>query len=159
MPLARVLQSFPNVRYYDAQAPFPLLLTHLWTDFFPPLSIDAEYDEKTKSRRIRVSVTKVTEELQRAYGSAALFRDARSVTFPKSTWVRDAFERLVKFKLAKRVDDSGDEYDVHYRRVRKDVRQYFCQLEARLKEPKPNANEEQPSLLDSLAGDGGAGTG
>lgn len=147
VPLAGVLKSFPNVRYYDAPAPVPLLLSHLWTDFFPILAAEAEWDEKSRSRRVRVSVAKVTEELQLAYGSTALHQDDRSVRFPKPTWVREALERLVKFKLAKRVDEANnDEYDVYHRNLKKDVREYFCQLEAGLKMPDAEQQETQPFL-------------
>jgi hypothetical protein len=150
VPLAGVLKSFPNVRYYDSPAPVPLLLTHLWTDFFPILAVEAEWDEKTRSRRLRVSVTKVTEELQLAYGSTALHQDDRSVRFPRPAWVREALERLVKFKLAKRIDeDNKDEYDVYHRNLKKDVREYFCQLEAGLKAPTAEQQEIQP-LLEGL---------
>ena len=155
VPLAGVLKSFPNVRYYDAQAPMPLLLSHLWSEFFPALAADVDYDDKTKSRRIRVSVAKVTDELQRAYGSGALYADGRAVQFPKPSWVREAFERLVKFRLAKRVDDadSTDEYDVLFRSFKQDVREHFCQLEADLKVPAASP-EDQPTLFDSLPSDG-----
>jgi hypothetical protein len=152
VPLAGVLKSFPNVRYYDAPPPTALLLSHLWTDFFPTLAVDAEYDEKTKSRRIRVAVSALTDELQRAYGSSALHQDDRAVKFPKQTWVRDALERLVKFRLARRVEEDGTEhYDVLHRNFKRDVRQYFCDLEAGLKEPKAADNEVQP-LLEGLEG-------
>lgn len=153
VPLAGVLRSFPNVRYYDAPPPIPLLLSHLWTDYFAILAVDAQYDEKTRSRRIEVSVSKVTEELQRAYGSGTLFKDSRSVAFPKPSWVHDAFERLVRFRLARRLSEhDNDRYEIHHRNFRRDVREHFCELEAKLKVTESESSEVQPNLLDSLPG-------
>jgi hypothetical protein len=151
VPLSAVLKSFPNVRYYDAPAPYPLLLTHLWTDFFADLAAGVDYDEKTRARPIRVSVAKITDELQKAFGSAALRRDGRSVQFPRQSLVREAFERLVTFNLARRIDGGGnDEYEVLFRAFRNDIREKFCQMEARLKSATADQAENQPSLLDNL---------
>lgn len=148
VPLGAVVQSFPSLRYYDSPPPMPLLLTHLWTDYFPSLLAEAEHDERTKARCIRVSVQKVTAELQRANGSGALYRDSRSVEFPKVSWVQAAFERLKRFGLAKTVDGAERQYDVYHRGFRSDVRQHFCDLEAGLEEP-PGPAEFQANLFDA----------
>lgn len=150
VPINDVLQSFANVRYYDSRPPMPLLLSYLWTDYFPSFLSFAEFDEKTKTRRIRVNVQSVTQELQVANGSAALKRDARSVEFPKFSWVQDAFVRLRKFGLAKPVDGQSGDYDVYYKAFKGDVRQRFCDLEGRANEPEPSATEVQPDLFEPM---------
>lgn len=146
VPLTAVLKSLPNLRYYDSQPPIPLLLSYLWTDYFPSLLAEAELDEKTKSRRIRVNLVSVTAELQRANGSAALLKDERAVEFPKVTWLQRAFDRLRKFGLAKAVEGVPATYDVYFRAFRGDVRQHFCDLEAGLKESE-GPKEFQPDLF------------
>lgn len=115
VPLDKLRMSFPNIQYYDTEPPMPLLLTHLWTNVFPAMREHGEYDDKTKSTKIKVSVPDITDELQRAFGSKALRQDDRSGEFPKQRWVRQAFERLVKYKLATPSSGEDERYIIYYR--------------------------------------------
>lgn len=129
VPLDKVLRSFGYVRYYDSEPPLPLLLTNLWSDILPAMAADSQYEDHLKAYRIEASVEKVTSELQRAYGSQILSKDARSVEFPKHSWVRKAFERLVAYKLGNLPPEGSDVFELHYRRFRKDILQRFVELE------------------------------
>lgn len=102
VPLDDVVQSFSNIRYYDAKPPLVHLLNQLWTDYFPSLLTGSQYDERIKANRIEVSVSETAQELQAAYGSGAgaLRRDQRSALFPKPSWVAEAFDWLVSHRLA-----------------------------------------------------------
>jgi len=144
IPLDKVIQSFPNVRFYDSPPPVVLLLTQLWIDYFPSMLADASYDEQTRSRQIRVSVSATTKELQSAYGSGALYRDRRSVEFPRKAWIREAFERLVKHKLAVPPSDSSDNYVIIYRSFRGDVRERFARLETAIPVEKSEEKGQMP---------------
>jgi len=130
IPLDKVRESFPSIRYYDARPPLPLLLTHLWTDVFPSMVDKSEYDEATKSFQIPTSITSVTRELQEAFGSGVLYQDSRSVEFPKRKWVREAFEHLLKHKLVVPHPSGSDAYTILYKSFRDDVLKHFINLEA-----------------------------
>lgn len=127
IPLDDVRMSFSNIQYYDAKPPAPLLLERLWTDVFPSEMDDVEYDEKTKSYPLKINVSEVTYELQKAYGSKALYCDNRSSEFPKQTWVKEALEQLVDYKLAK-PDSEQDSYIIYFRKLKDDVLGHFINL-------------------------------
>jgi hypothetical protein len=129
VPLDDIMRSFPNIRYYDAPPPIVLLLEHLWTDYFPAMRSNATYDEKNKVWKIMASVSRTTEEFKKAYGSGALQKDARSVEFPTTKWIREAFDRLVKYKMAFPPSDGSDNYIIFFKPFRIDVRRRFLTLE------------------------------
>jgi len=127
IPFERVLTSYPSLHYYDSEPPTELLLTELWSGVFPSLLGDLKIDEALNAFPLRVSVAELTLELQRAFGSATLPIDVRSVEFPKQSWVRKALDRLVGYKYAK-PPDQGDTYTVLYRPFKKDVMERFIDL-------------------------------
>jgi hypothetical protein len=128
VPLERVKKSFSNIQYYDSPPPLPLLLMRLWTDYFPSKLDEGEYDEKTKSTKIKIAVSDATDELQKAFGSQALHKDKRSSEFPAQKWIREAFDKLAEYKLAVRGSSNG-EYITHFKWFRGDVLERFVKLE------------------------------
>jgi len=144
VPLERVKMSFFNIQYYDAQPPLPLLLIRLWTDYFPSKLEEGEYDEQTRSTKIQVTVSDVTDELQKAFGSQALYTDNRSGEFPKQKWIREAFDKLVDYKLATS-DIINVEYTIYFRRFMGDVLERFVKFE--LTKGKKKSSQEQLSLF------------
>ena len=86
-----------------------------------------EYDDKTKSFPIKVSVSDVADELQKAYGSQALKKDERSGEFPTQKWIKGAFNKLVSYKLASQGSKEG-EYLIHFKSLRDDVLDRFIRL-------------------------------
>lgn len=151
IPLDDVRMSFPSIQYYDARPPMPLLLFRLWTDVFPSMLEDGEYDEKTGSRKIQVSVSNVTDELQKAFGSKALRQDNRSGEFPKQRWVREAFEQLISYKLA--IPRSGEDgkYIIYYRSFRDDVLDRFIKFELeKVDVAKLTTSPEQFSMFPNM---------
>ena len=66
--LDKVLQTFSNVQYYDADPPLVLILTYLWMEYFPLLLEKAEYDENGQ-QIIEVGAHRkgMLEELEKAH--------------------------------------------------------------------------------------------
>lgn len=149
IPLDKIRQTFPSVRYYDAKPPMPLMLMHLWTDVFSSLLQSGKYNEKTKSTHILASILEVTGELQKAFGSGALTKDSRSVEFPRQKWVREAFERFVQHGLAIPDPDDRDKYTILYRAFRDDVLDRFIKLETAIEknQGKLDIDKAQMSLF------------
>lgn len=129
IPLENIRRSFPNIQYYDSKPPMPLLLSRLWSDVFPSMIDYGDYDEKSKATKIEVSVPLVTDELQKAFGSKALRQDQRSGEFPKQKWIREAFEQLIRYKLADPYFEEDGHYLIHYKPFRDDVLAHFINLE------------------------------
>ena len=143
VPIEKVIRSFANVKFYDADPPIHSLLALLWIDYFTPLAAETEYDQNLKAFPINVSAMAIADELQRAYGSQLLEQDDRSVQFPTVKIVRKALEALVTIKLAMVLPNSTGEYRVLYRQFNDDVLLRFASM---LKTPaeKVDAQTELP---------------
>ena len=128
VPFEKVLQSFPSIHYYDSEPPLEVVLTNLWVDVFPSLLEGTEYDDKTRSRKLRVNVSSLVTEMQAAYGSGALSQDEGSVVFPRAAWVRKALDSFVRYGLAAPIEGVDGEYFIHYRAFRDDVLEKFIRL-------------------------------
>lgn len=128
VPIDKVIRTFANVKFYDADPPIPSLLSLLWIDYFTPLAADTEYDQNLKAYPINVSAAVIADELQRAYGSQLLERDDRSVPFPRVNVVKRALDALVTMKLAMPVPNTTGEYRVLYRQFKEDVLQRFASM-------------------------------
>jgi hypothetical protein len=126
IPMSRVLATYPNIRFYDADPPLVMLATLLWTDYFAALAVDIEQDEKLKARPLDVSATAITDELQRAYGSQRLEHDERSAGFPTRKAVKRTLDALVGAKLAFARDADG--YRIFFREFKDDVMQRLGEL-------------------------------
>lgn len=129
IPFDELLKSFPLIHYYDSPPPIVQILIDLWTEVFPYLIAESVYDEEKGSRKISVSLSNVTEELQKAYGSGLLRQDSRSSEFPRRKWVRQAFEWLVRQKRAIPPANGSDNYTIYYKPLRGDVLDRFIKME------------------------------
>jgi len=135
IPLEEVKKSYSNIQYCDAKPPMQLLLIRLWIDYFPSKLEEGEYDDKTKSTNIQVNVSDITDELQKAFGSQAMYKDHRAGEFPKQKWIRDALDRLVHYNLAIPAEANG-EYIIFFRNFRDEVLERFIKYEAQKGERK-----------------------
>ena len=151
IPLDDVRISFPIIHFYDAPPPMPWLLLRLWTDLFPAMIEGGEWDEKTQSTKIKVSIPEITDELQKAFGSKALRHDHRSGEFPKKRWVREALERLIKYKFATPSDSEDGNYIIYYKFFKKgDVLERFIKLELGKSDVRQTEDERQLKMFPDL---------
>jgi hypothetical protein len=148
VPIAKVLRSFPNVRFYDAEPPNEELMTMLWMDCVASRYEPSRTGSIDRSNQITITVDEITEELQQAYGSRQLPTDERSREFPKAAWIRRALDTLVAVRLATTTGD-GQTYTVEYRVFPsdEDLLERFCDLTG-----KSNAKKAQESQLDLQLG-------
>jgi len=123
VPVAKVLKSFPSVKFYDAKPPLEDLMKTLWIDLL------ASFDRKSPEGGIPVVVSELTREMQRAYGSQALHQDERASEFPKVSWIREALDAFARLGLATTSGD-GERYTVNYKVFPKqeDLLERFCRL-------------------------------
>jgi hypothetical protein len=147
IPLDDVLKTFPSIQYYDQPPPLPLLLTRLWMDVFQSMIENGVYNEEAKITRISASVEEITKIMQRAYGSGALYSDARSVEFPKKKWIQRAFDVLVKYNLANAPTDGGDTYEILYKGFRDDVLEHFIKIIGTTDAEDADIDSSQTSLF------------
>jgi hypothetical protein len=122
VPLEDMRATHKNQKFYDSEPPPELLLVTIWNEYIKPLKEKSPRDPKLGCRRILVSAKKITQELQKAYGSAS--RGSRDAEYPHQSWVTNALKILVKLKLAKRKD--ADQFEILYRDIRGDLVEFFA---------------------------------
>jgi hypothetical protein len=143
VPIDKVIRTFANVKFYDADPPLHSLLALLWIDYFAPLAAAVAYDENLKAFPIDVGAAAIADELQRAYGSQLLEKDDRSVEFPSTKVVRNALNALVTIKLAMALPTGIAQYRVMYRQFNDDILLRFASM---LKTPAEKVTEQQATL-------------
>lgn len=146
VPLEKVKTTFKNICYYDSEPHVIFLLEHLWTDVFPSIMNKDDFDEETKSFKIQVKSSDITNEMQSGYGSGALHKDRRSPEFPRETWVRKALDWLVQNKKAKKISEEENVYIILFKFTKKDVREYFIDLEVKSKSKKKREEIKEMQL-------------
>jgi len=153
IPLEKVVDSFPNVKYYDAPPPVAYVLKDLWMEIFPAMLEGVEYDENYKALKFAASVREVTHELQRAYGSDTLTQDQRSAQFPTHRWIKEAFDKLVELRMALPPGNGSDVYQILFRTLRGDVLNRFIEMDLRLKGTHESSAAAEPDQLYMFSDD------
>lgn len=137
-----ILHSFPSVRFYDCAPPFLYIMEQLWQNVLAARKADSVFDDNKKVYKIHVTVEEITDELQRGYGSGAFAEDNRSRTFPRTSSVRSAMDRLVDYRLAEKNEQGG--YIVFFKKFKKEVRMEFINREIKmLNKAKSSRNHKQ----------------
>lgn len=112
--LERLVVEYADKKFVDFEPPMAYLLQIIWENLFTSYLDEFPYDADKKYAPIRVTVDRVTEDLQKAYGFSST--GARSPEVPKKAWIRKALDHLVVFRFATKTDD---EYTIKYRRIRR----------------------------------------
>jgi Holliday junction resolvase len=149
VPLEKVLQSFPTVKFYDGRPPLLHLLRVLWQQVVASRLDEVEYDENLRAYPIRVSVADAVDELQQAYGSKALYTDGRTQEFPRESWVREALTFLSRHRLAIVDPEETNQFTVLFRRYKDDIVARFASMIIGQAEIAPASGDDQMELFQS----------
>jgi hypothetical protein len=149
VPLERVKSSFPNLQYYDSKPPLAFLLAKLWLLSFPSYLSRRVDNPKLGTKTIPLDVTEVTTEMQRSYGSGALEQDERSAEFPRESWIREAFEALVRLGYAYPEDQERQKYSVAFRPIKNDVITHFAERLSKGLQRETMKSDSQMELFPS----------
>jgi hypothetical protein len=130
-------QGYKDKKFVDSKPPLPYLLQILWDDLLGAYADTFSYNRALNCTPVTVSVDKVTADLQQFYGFPS--RGARGPEIPKSSWIREALEALVHFKLAER---DGDGYMILYKRSRVDSMKRFGNLCFKMEQKKAKSTPD-----------------
>ncbi len=150
VPMDAVLQSYPNVRFYDARPPMEDLMKTLWLDSFASRFDPSAIDSSLGYAPIHVTVTELAHELQSGYGSGMLHADERSTTFPQEKWIRDALKMFVNVKLATEAGDN-EHFTINYRVFTgsMDILERFVEMVDAKVRPEERAEDQLPLFEDA----------
>jgi hypothetical protein len=140
-----LLEKYGDRKFLDHPPPLPALLQIIWDDLFVEYAdaVLRKSDVLPGQKFVEFTVTaaEIARDLQKYYGFTS--SGARSPAIPKTSWVKDAMDALVEFKMARRTE-NGD-FMVRYKRLRGDTMERFGRLCFRRK-PKPQINDKQTRL-------------
>jgi len=146
VPLERLVIEYHDKKFVDFEPPMAYLLQILWENLFTSYMDEFPYDEARKYTPIRITVDRVTDDLQKAYGFSST--GPRSPEVPKKSWIRKALDHLVVFGFATKTDD---EYTIKYRRIRRgDPITRFGKLIHDHRGKLALIDAREPTLFDSL---------
>jgi hypothetical protein len=146
VPMERVLATYGAKAFYDAEPVTEYLMERIWTDFVMRAVAGKPRDTNGRYVTVPVSVPAIAEQFQDAYGSRG--GEDRDVAYPKTSWIRNAMDKFVSIRLARKVD--ADNYVVLYREIRGDVLERFASIEPR--KPRAAARRRRARHTDGRQG-------
>lgn len=142
IPMEKVLPLYP-IKFYDSPPPMPYLLDILWANIFPQfLFLELSENEPLKYSTIKVDVSEVTKRLQKQFSQ--MRDDDRQQEIPKQDWIKEAMEALVRLKLAKRVIDNPNIYEVEFKTIRDPLTHFAMKI------TKPKKRKNIPHMNQIL---------
>jgi hypothetical protein len=145
VPLERLVIEYKDKKFVDFEPPMAYLLQILWENLFTSYLDECPYDEEKGYAPIPVTVDRVTDDLQKAYGFSST--GPRSPEVPKKRWIRRALDHLVVFRFATKIDE---EYTIKYRRIKRgDPITRFGKLIYDNRGKLALSDMPQPTLFDS----------
>ena len=144
--------GYRDRKFIDHKPPMAYLLQIIWDYLFSRYASDANRDEANKWILIETTVGQVTKDLQEFYGYKSA--GTRSPEIPRYSWVREALDALVKFKIADR-GAKQDAYRVKYKRSNRDTLKKFGRLVAKLQTVRSSQSASSelalPGVTENLA--------
>ncbi len=137
IPIEKVVSTYGVKKYYDSVPETVHTMVILWQDVFNPMRSDVEFDESQRAWPLKVSISDLTTELQKLYGSPG--GGAREVSFPKPPWIKTALDNFVKQGLAKPLEEDG--YVVFFKLLKTDLIERFAKHESKKADEK-NTSEQ-----------------
>jgi len=121
IPIEKVVANscYKDIKFYDSEPQaIEYIMQFLWMHIFPEIKVKrGEYNEENYEYLFNVSITDITDDLQKAYGNNNSER--RGASFPKREWVHKALKKFVAIDLA--ADKNDDEFIIRYKKFPKDT--------------------------------------
>lgn len=153
VPIEKVISNpdYVDLKFYDVPPSVEYIMLLLWQDLFPGKNVEQGiYHKESKSNEFLVSVTDLTEDLQKAYGSIA--NGPREKNFPLNDWIRNALNMFVSIGLA--AQHNENEFTVFYKEFKsKDIIEEFAERMVRLdNDIIVDSESDQLELFDKSEG-------
>lgn len=117
IPLNKVI-PLSNIKFYDDKPELPYMMEILWIDIFSQYPKIEEFMESggIKIMNIEVNVDDLTQKLREQF-SDYFDGDSRQPQIPKTKWVKEAMDMLVKLNYAKKDETNEKNYVVRYKSI------------------------------------------
>jgi hypothetical protein len=121
VPLMKLMPEYGRIKLYDSKPPLPYLIYLLWENVIMLRASDSEkFPNLRKNGKLPVTakIDDITQELYENYSFKQLNADNSSCQpkIPLKSWIKDAIEALVTFKLAEWKDKDSEECIFHFKK-------------------------------------------
>jgi len=132
VPMLKLMPHYEKIKLYDSKPPLPYLLHLIWESV---VMLQASSDERFRGMKrngrlpINITTEQIVEVLHDDYSFKKLNtdNDNHQPRIPITSWVKEALDALITFKLATLVDAQKGEYTVYFKKF-KNTLETFIEL-------------------------------
>jgi len=124
VPLKKIV-AFNTIKFYDDKPPLPYIMNILWTKIFNQYPKMEEFMESKGKKiiSIEINIDDLTNKLKTQYSDYDK-NDDRQPEVPKTGWIRDALDKFVELKYAKRHLNNRDNYIIRYKTIKNPIKRF-----------------------------------
>jgi hypothetical protein len=130
VPLAKLMPFYEKIKLYDSKPPLPYLLHLIWENV---ILLRASEEEGFKGLHrnsrlpIGIMVDQIVNDLHENYSFKSLHSDTGSYQpkIPLKSWIKEAINALVSFKLAKWKDEASGECQIYFKKFRDTLKTFI----------------------------------
>jgi hypothetical protein len=133
VPLDRLMVHYEKIKLYDSKPPLPYLLHLIWENvILLRASEEKGFKELHRNSKlpIDIRVNQIIDELHENYSFKSMNSDngSHQPKVPLKSWVKEAINALVNFKLAKWKDEANGECQIYFKKFRDTLKTFidFC---------------------------------
>ena len=114
----KIILPLSNIKFYDDKPELPYIMEILWNKIFSQYPKIEEFMESggIKIMKIEVNMDELTQKLREQF-SDYYEGDSRQPQIPKTKWVKEAMDMLVKLNYANKDDTDDRKYFVRYKSI------------------------------------------
>ncbi|MBU0477522.1 hypothetical protein KKC91_03010 [bacterium] len=127
VPTDILMLKYEKIKLYDAKPPLPYLLHLIWENVIMFRASDNEKFSGMKRIPINITIENVVEDLHANYSFKKLNAgdDTHQPKIPLTSWVKEALNAMVTFKLAVLIDSQKGEYTVNFKKFKKTLETFI----------------------------------
>jgi len=128
VPLKKII-PLNNIKFYDDKPELSYMMEILWNKIFSQYPKMEEFMESggIKIMTIEVNVDKLTQKLRKQF-SDYIEGDSRQPELPKTKWVKEAMDMLVRLNYAKKDDKEDNNYTVKYKSIKNTLQRFTREI-------------------------------
>lgn len=125
----KIIIPLSKIKFYDDKPELPYIMEILWNKIFSQYPKMEEFMESggIKIMTIEVNVDDLTQKLREQF-SDYFEGDSRQPQIPKTKWVKEAMDMLVKLNYAKKDETSEKKYIVRYKSINNTILRFSHEI-------------------------------
>lgn len=128
VPLKKII-PFSNIKLYDYKPELSYMMEILWNKIFSQYPKMEEFMESggIKIMTIKVNTHDLVKKLRTQF-TDYIEGDSRQPALPKTKWVKEAMDMLVRLNYAKKDDKEDNNYTVKYKSIKNTIQRFTREI-------------------------------